>query len=289
MPNVTRDANSPAPIQVGNTVPSPQDVTGLITVGASAKALIVELPWDELVGLPPNVSLTWDQGGTNQAMTLIKSQAPAVGTRVVQIWGLLNPTAGSKTLRIAWTGGGNAGVIVNATSYNDVDTSSFAAAFVNATSATGNSGTVALTITSAPGHLTIDCFGAQTSTPTPTQTQLFFLSGSGPDDGGSSEGAGAATVQHDWSITSSQWATVGCSIAKVPDGTAEQEGFRFVNDDGSESGSSFPGDQDANVTKPSAANLRLRVLSNFTGDVPSYRRRLEYRRAGQPGWRIVER
>lgn len=67
--------------------------------------------------------------------------------------------------------------------------------------------------------------------------------------------------------------------------TLEQEGFRFRNDDGSETTATWAGAQDANVTAP-VGTYRLRTIVNATGDVPASAFQLEARVNGG-AWRRV--
>ncbi|MBA0083741.1 MAG: hypothetical protein HRJ53_01980 [Acidobacteria bacterium Pan2503] len=46
---------------------------------------------------------TWDSGGTNQAMTLVTSQANVGATVTTYMFRLVNPTPGKKTLAFSWT------------------------------------------------------------------------------------------------------------------------------------------------------------------------------------------
>lgn len=59
----------------------------------------------------------------------------------------------------------------------------------------------------------------------------------------------------------------------------EQEGARFRNDDGSETTATWAAAQDANVTAPLGANLRLRVLVDTTDDAPSTAYTLRYKKS----------
>lgn len=59
---------------------------------------------------------------------------------------------------------------------------------------------------------------------------------------------------------------------------AIQEGFRFRNDDGSETTATWLAAQDANAYKPLNQNVRLRMLIDSTGDLPSALVRLYYKR-----------
>lgn len=67
-------------------------------------------------------------------------------------------------------------------------------------------------------------------------------------------------------------------------GTVEQEGFRFFNDDGSESASTGKAAQDANIIEDTETPVRLRVLLNGTLDRGAENYRLEYREVGQSTW-----
>lgn len=67
------------------------------------------------------------------------------------------------------------------------------------------------------------------------------------------------------------------SVAGV---ASEQEGFRWRNDDGSESAATWRQNQDANDSVAVDTNIRLRMLINGTGDLPSNAYRLEWKRAG---------
>jgi hypothetical protein len=57
----------------------------------------------------------------------------------------------------------------------------------------------------------------------------------------------------------------------------EQEGFRFRNDDGSESAATWKANQDTNITLAADTPFRLRKLLNATGDPASIGSQLEYR------------
>jgi hypothetical protein len=58
--------------------------------------------------------------------------------------------------------------------------------------------------------------------------------------------------------------------------TLEQEGFRFRNDDGSESAATWKAAQDTDVDLISESKFRLRTLINATGDPASSQFRIEY-------------
>lgn len=71
--------------------------------------------------------------------------------------------------------------------------------------------------------------------------------------------------------------------------TYDQEGFRFRNDDGSESGASWLATQDVNITRGKNVNTRLRVLADVAGNTPTQQAALQYRKVGDADseWRDV--
>lgn len=91
----------------------------------------------------------------------------------------------------------------------------------------------------------------------------------------------AASVTSCWYLLGAAMELVHAAV------TREQEGFQFRLDDGSESGATDVGAQDANMTAPTGVNRRLRVLTNATGDAPSEALRLEYRYVGDTDWETV--
>jgi hypothetical protein len=64
--------------------------------------------------------------------------------------------------------------------------------------------------------------------------------------------------------------------------TLEQEGYRWRNDDGSESGASWRQSQDTSDTVAKNTNIRLRALLNATGDPAAATYQLEYKESGDP-------
>jgi hypothetical protein len=76
-------------------------------------------------------------------------------------------------------------------------------------------------------------------------------------------------------------------VTQVEAATLDQEGFRLRNDDGDEDAASWKEAQDANITAPKNANIRLRMIVDATGDPATAQYQLEYRRSGQL-WRKVE-
>jgi hypothetical protein len=62
----------------------------------------------------------------------------------------------------------------------------------------------------------------------------------------------------------------------------EQEGYRWRNDDGSESAATFRQLQDVVDTVDKAENIRIRTLLDATGDPPTTTRTVQYKRDDEP-------
>lgn len=69
--------------------------------------------------------------------------------------------------------------------------------------------------------------------------------------------------------------------------TLEQEGFRWRDDDGSETTATWLDSQDTNITRATSTNTRLRVLVNGTNDPDSSQYQLEYKLSSASSYRKV--
>jgi hypothetical protein len=92
-----------------------------------------------------------------------------------------------------------------------------------------------------------------------------------------------------WNYSTAQWSAVGMSFRIIPPPTLsyEQEGFRFRNDDGSETSATWVAAQDTNISRGAGINTRLRMLTNIVSDPPSQRAKLQFRKVGQTDWMDV--
>lgn len=212
--------NATSSVESTGTGVQQNDHTNLTIAAGSNIGLVVQITW--VLQTVSGVSVTWDQGGTNQACAIIGSavNTPGANGRVV-LYGLRAPTTGNHTLRVSWTGASD--VIVNAVAFNNVDQTSDAAAFAHATSATGATPTnsPSLAITSAAANMTVELMtddGADPNTPAgspnaATQTHLNTLMGVPT---GGSRATGAATETHSWTLGgTSNWAQVGVDVVAV--------------------------------------------------------------------------
>lgn len=67
----------------------------------------------------------------------------------------------------------------------------------------------------------------------------------------------------------------------------DQDGFRFRNDDGSETTATWAAAQNGTMTAGTMVNRRLRFLLQATADPAASQFRLEYRKSGTTPWRTV--
>lgn len=79
---------------------------------------------------------------------------------------------------------------------------------------------------------------------------------------------------------------IECSQSIIP--YVVQEGFRFRNDNGSESTATWNANQDTNISLAAGGKIRLRfVLDTQLGDSSAREYRLEYRKTGTSTWYIA--
>lgn len=141
-----------------------KDFTFTVSSGSNL-ALIVTLNFGSIVS---GVSITWDQGGTNQAMTQLVGQfaaAPSV------IFGLRNPAVGTLTGRVSWTVVSE--VFIEPTCWAGVNQSSDGAAFPNSANSASGTSASTINVTSATGDIVVGCESSTISQGTSTGTLLF--------------------------------------------------------------------------------------------------------------------
>lgn len=220
---VAFDANAAADTAGSGTLGT-TGVSGTnLTVGSgSNRALVVALCFSGQAASVTSVAVVWDSGASNQACTLITSKdtTGGAGHGQVQLWGLVNPVAGAKTLKVTWNAV-NSDVYMCGTSWTGAHQTGGTTTFPNSASIAGTaagSGAFAapapLVITSAVGNgamaVTVGDFLGLISAPTQTQT---FLDNSLTIDGGAARAAGAATVSFNWSTDiAGKWALAGTDI-----------------------------------------------------------------------------
>ena len=134
--------------------------------------------------------------------------------------------------------------------------------------------TDAASMTSPPTNYTSLAFlNCNESTGHNNMAAYRILSGGGS----SSENPGA------WNIgANDEWAAATIALRPGAAVSYEQEGFRFRNDNGSESAATWIAAQDTNISRGKTTNTRLRMLADATGDAPSEAATLQYRKVGDP-------
>ena len=194
---------------------SPVDYSGL-TVGAALSngALVALIESDNQSAL---TSVTWDQGGTNQAMTLVSSGNTSGALGRGAIWALRNPTSGNKTMRLVF-GAGRQFVIL-ALSFTGVNQTSDAAAFPHAANVqtaipTNTAQACTVTVTSATGNMVVAVHSNDANGWGSTnQTQLVLENGTVNSNAAMNRASGAASV-----------AMTATSISAAPTDTAVSVG-----------------------------------------------------------------
>lgn len=201
------------------------------------------------------------------------------------LYGITAPTTGSNNVIITMTGGTGAG-----TKYLTVSVVGYSGVGSFGNTATANPGTSSgnspnCDVTCATGNLAVAC-----------GTHGFVIDGAGSgctlrgsiNDFGNGftgngtiamddrAGAGGATSMSFASTTSDLWTVMAVEVVGV---SQEQEGFRFRNDDGSETTATWLAAQDTNASVALNTNFRLRTLINATGDPPSTAYTLNYKKS----------
>lgn len=185
-----------------------------ITVGSPANpALIFLVSTSGGTSLTTSPSATWDSGGTNQAMTLLGSNTVTTHNGSIYIFGLRNPTPGTKTLAVSWTNSSQYAMC--AISFGGVNQSSDAAAFPNAATNSGSSTQASQTVTSNTGDIALAIVQSNVTPSAPSNTQIYFDNAAQNDSGGQ-YATGAASVNFTWTITPADtWATIGVDVAQA--------------------------------------------------------------------------
>jgi len=82
---------------------------------------------------------------------------------------------------------------------------------------------------------------------------------------------------------------LGMAFAEAVSLTSDQEGYRWRDDDGSESAATWLAAQDTNITRAISTNTRLRILTDYTGDPATQQMTLQYRKVGDAAteWRAI--
>lgn len=92
-----------------------------------------------------------------------------------------------------------------------------------------------------------------------------------------------------WTITSAAWGHGAVAFLQAGGALAlDQEGYRWRNDDGSETTATWKAAQDTAASIAPDETTRLRMLVNATNDPASAQYKLQYRKVGDASWRDVD-
>jgi hypothetical protein len=189
---VVFDANSTADVGSSTAVSSLSNSN--LTIGSgNNRALIAQ------VALGNNIvtvsSCVWDAIGANQSLTLIKRQTDTASG--IELWGLVNPVSGNKTLTCNFSGS-VAFDSLNGLSFTGVNQTGGITTFYNSAGTTGSSTASSITIASATGDAIVEIGMTTQIASAPTQTQVYLDNTNG---GYGQRAAGAASVSFGWTIT----------------------------------------------------------------------------------------
>lgn len=199
-----------------------------IAVGSgSNRALCVGLAFGATAGLPTSITVTWDVGGTNQALTAVTgataTDSGSGATDSVIWYALKAPTSGTKTLTASWTGARSA--IMGAISFTGVDQTGGATSFAHGAGNSGNITTPAtVTITSATGNATVAIHaedGGSTITAT-SATQDFIDATPTTLNAAMNHTAGAASNTMTATVSpANTWASAGFDVVAAAGAAAQ--------------------------------------------------------------------
>jgi hypothetical protein len=129
-----------------------------------------------------------------------------------QLWGLIAPTSGAKTLKVTWVG--TSDIVINCTSWTGVNQTGGTTTFPHGTSGTGTNTIPTLTVTSATGNaVMVTASGSAYPFTGPSQTQTFLETGGSSVNTSGQRAAGATTVISTWSAgANGLWVEVGTDI-----------------------------------------------------------------------------
>lgn len=165
-------------------------------------------------------SVTDDDGGTNTAMVFLGAKSTVTGAGRVECWGLANPTAGTKTIRVILSASIES--VATAVSYTGVHQTSPTEGFNSAQATNAGSATDAsVSITSVANNCWIHaaCVANDTSI-TANQTTRNNVSGTlgsgaNEDNGAAKTPAGAVTMSYSGMGITTTWAIAGYALRPI--------------------------------------------------------------------------
>jgi hypothetical protein len=167
-------------------------------------------------------SVTWDQGGTNQACTLVGSEpCPTAANGKVYIYAVVNPTAGTKSLQVVQSVAAAMGCIMQ--TFKGTITTSVAAACTNALVANGTTGAANAAVGTAAqsgsaGNAYVSGYICQGGITTTSDFGITLLA-PGPNDSASTvfvtNSGGSHSSTFTVTTSGSQWAAISCNLVEA--------------------------------------------------------------------------
>lgn len=226
----------------------------------------------------------------------------AAGTTDYDLAGVfyrVNPATGSQTLAWDWNGTAtwtDGGHIIYAF-YKGVDTASPIKDSDTATQAGASSTATATTptLTASSGDMIFSgLYAWDTTNPTSiTWTNATEVNGNVYNNswGGAAEtfpsGDVAVIADPNGNSGNDLWLALASVVFRSGTSEIEQEGFRWRDDDGSESSASWLQLQDVNIVRAASTTTRLRTLLNATDDPATAQYQLEYKKSTDSTYRKI--
>lgn len=164
---------------------------------------------------PTNQTMTWDSSGTKQAMTLLqeKTFVGGPGSRV-EIWGLINPTSGTKTLTYSFTGTSTE-VFLSSICFNGVHQTT---AFTGAAGYNGSASSPSFPSSASSGQASVGVTSSDSGLlSAPTQTSIYIDNTRSVLDAAAAYNIGSAAPTFAWTDSApaaNNWA--GAVVSLVP-------------------------------------------------------------------------
>ncbi len=191
------------------------------TVGAAlsnSALLSIVIIWSATSAWPntDTITHTWDSVG----LTLIGRKSDTLNNATVELWGLIAPNAGNKTLSYTYTGSSPTAseIGILSLSFSGVNQSSVAAAFTNFASAAATSTSPSVTVTSPTGNIGVAAFattGTGDITPFTTPvgfTQIYHQNAHQINSIGARAAGAGSLVFAATAASSEAWAGAGVNI-----------------------------------------------------------------------------
>lgn len=204
-----------------------------------------------------------------------------------ECWYLANPSVGTFNVVVTLTGSAQVGS--EATPWSGVDLASpFGTAVTNSSAGAGPATTGS--VTSDANSIVIGCCQTDATAQCDGDgTVIVEINNIATDTSFASQYKTTAPATLNWTIDENGWACGAVSLHGTSvSPTLEQEGWRWRNDDGSESGATWKAAQDTDGSLPANTAARIRVIVNASGDPASDQYQLEWRKVGDSTWRKVE-